>query len=652
MPWRDWFERAREYHLGGFRLRRWPIAESVDSPGRRKSLPRAWVWWLLLVFCGSETGFPGAVPHVLNYQGRLYTPQGTFTGTGWFKFALIRSETGQVLWRNAPDADADGEPDQPVPVWVERAVFSVGLGDPTLTNMAPLQAELFLAGPMVLRVWFSEVADRFEQLQPDTPVRTVAYALVAATVPDGSLTAAKFAPGTLATSNLVGTLLPHHLPALDASLLATGTVSPDRLPPALMDQLQHLQNEVVRLQAALQALETGGTPGLIQGSVAVSALARDLRMESLGLRLFDVTPLAAWVRGPLEGEPAARWGHTTLWTGEEVFVWGGEVAAQTYVNTGWLYAPRSDRWRPVNPAMAPTARTGHGAVWTGREVIVWGGFGQAGSDTGYRADGGRYHLQEQKWRPLSQSGSPQGRVEMVVEWTGRFMLVWGGRNASGVLQDGALYDPVEDRWLPLPTEGAPAARADARSAWTGTELLVWGGYDATGERGDGGRLTFDPNGLPIAWRALSTAGAPGARRGHVAVWSGTIWLIWGGLRLGQVLNDGARYDPQTDTWDTLPDHEAPAARHSAAAVWSGEEMLLWGGSGAGEISLASGAGFDPSSLTWRALSERGAPRPRSRAGMVWTGEELIVFGGRSNDGAGAGLERLNPRPILYWYRKP
>src|SRR5438309_2119391 len=42
-----------------------------------------------------------------------------------------------------------------------------------------------------------------------------------------------------------------------------------------------------------------------------------------------------------------------------------------------------DRWRPFDAARAPSAREGHTAVWTGSEMIIWGG-GIAGMNTGMR----------------------------------------------------------------------------------------------------------------------------------------------------------------------------------------------------------------------------------------------------------------------------
>ena len=54
-----------------------------------------------------------------------------------------------------------------------------------------------------------------------------------------------------------------------------------------------------------------------------------------------------------------------------MIVWGGSVGAP--FNTGGRYQPSADSWRATSLTNAPAARFGHTAVWTGSEMIVWGG---------------------------------------------------------------------------------------------------------------------------------------------------------------------------------------------------------------------------------------------------------------------------------------
>ena len=52
-------------------------------------------------------------------------------------------------------------------------------------------------------------------------------------------------------------------------------------------------------------------------------------------------------------------------------LWGG--ADLDYFNTGGKYNPGTDSWTATSIVSAPDARDGHTAVWTGSEMIVWGG---------------------------------------------------------------------------------------------------------------------------------------------------------------------------------------------------------------------------------------------------------------------------------------
>ena len=58
--------------------------------------------------------------------------------------------------------------------------------------------------------------------------------------------------------------------------------------------------------------------------------------------------------------------------------------------TGGRYDPVADTWIPTNTVDAPIAREGHTAVWTGNQMIVWGG---EGLTDGSLDSGGRYCAQ-------------------------------------------------------------------------------------------------------------------------------------------------------------------------------------------------------------------------------------------------------------------
>ncbi len=198
---------------------------------------------------------------------------------------------------------------------------------------------------------------------------------------------------------------------------------------------------------------------------------------------------------------------------------------------------------------------------------------------------------------------------------------------------GAARAATPDSWVPTAASGAPAARAYHVAVWTGSRMIVWGGI-GSGEDplADGG--VYDP--VAKAWVPVSRVGAPSARALATAVWTGDRMIVFGGLNKSGTLNDGAAYDPATDSWTPISSAGAPSPRSQHTAVWTGTEMIVWGGF-ANELDppyvpVASGAAYDPSTDTWRPTTLAHAPPPRASHVAVWTGDRMIVWGGSSGDG--------------------
>lgn len=103
-----------------------------------------------------------------------------------------------------------------------------------------------------------------------------------------------------------------------------------------------------------------------------------------------------------------------------MIVWGGGDASGRSA-TGAAYFPATDSWTalPTSP-LAP--RQGHTAVWTGSEMIVWGG------ETGpFVNTGARYSPSGNSWTATTTTGAPPGRDNHTSVWTGSRMFIWGGR---------------------------------------------------------------------------------------------------------------------------------------------------------------------------------------------------------------------------------
>lgn len=194
---------------------------------------------------------------------------------------------------------------------------------------------------------------------------------------------------------------------------------------------------------------------------------------------------------------------------------------------------------------------------------------------------------------------------------------------------------VPNGWRPM-MRGPLAGRTQAQAAWSGREVLIWGGIG--GDIYDDG-AAYDP--ATDSWRPLPPAPLR-ARYDGASAWTGNRFFVWGGYgpmtdpddhgspAVPGPRDDGALFDPSTQGWTRVS--PAPlSARSRPSAVWSAatREVIIWGGVGAGGSAggvLADGAAFNPSTGTWRLL----APFPlgdRWNQTAVWTGSRMMILGG-------------------------
>jgi len=329
--------------------------------------------------------------------------------------------------------------------------------------------------------------------------------------------------------------------------------------------------------------------------------------------------------------PFKRADHTAVWTGTEMIVWGGAYTGATvYPNTGGRYNPSTDSWTVTSTANAPPGRWGHTAIWTGNEMIIWAGVeGQFAVNTG-----ARYNPVTNSWRATSTTNAPVPGGGYTAVWTGSEMIVWTGPNGGG------KYNPNTNSWTAISNINAPTLQSGHSAVWTGSEMIVWGGtvtcqiFFQCGTN-TGGR--YNPN--TDSWTATSTANAPAGRYAHTAVWTGSEMIVWGGLvdyPFFIVFNDGGKYNPSTNSWTAISTTNAPSERTAYTAVWTGSEMIIWGGNGAGGGngdwgSLNTGGKYNPVTNGWTSTSTTNAPTARDGHTAVWTGSRMIVWGGDYND---------------------
>ena len=426
--------------------------------------------------------------------------------------------------------------------------------------------------------------------------------------------------------------------------------------PILADRFMREQYANYKLLHAL-SFETS-----LKGKIAVPVLCEAEKSYEMPF-IFETSNSEGWLstsRGA--NVPSPRWGHTAVWTGMEMIIWGGDgYGYEQDNNTGGAYIPSTDSWIPTSTgANVPDGREGHTAVWTGCEMIVWGGFCYGQETNYFLSTGGRYNPSTDSWIPASiGSNVPDARAYHTAIWTGTEMIIWGGLGGiwNWYLSTGGRYNPSTDSWIPTSIgENVPSERDGHTAVWTGTEMLIWGGGgvgDSISGPASGGRY----NPPTDSWITTSTgADTPGFRMDHTAVWAGTEMIVWGGgYAMGAnfyPFSSGGQYSPAKDSWvATSMGMNVPSTRSGHTAVWTEFEMIVWGGQDADYHLLDDGGCYNPMTDSWDSTSI-GPNVPSARFGhtAVWTGRAMIIWGGLDesgyhNDGGIYFPESPHTRPV-------
>jgi N-acetylneuraminic acid mutarotase len=339
--------------------------------------------------------------------------------------------------------------------------------------------------------------------------------------------------------------------------------------------------------------------------------------------------------GPLRG----RHGAGVVWTGREMVVWGGAWRAgnaSIWLDDGAAYDPVGDRWRSIaNSPLGP--REEALAVWTGREVLVWGGRPGTEAKYGYNdfVDGALYDPARNTWRPMAEFPlGPRWGARAV--WSGTVLVVWGGARADEPedaprLADGAAYDPARNEWKKLPDSPLTPRLTPLGAAWNGSVLLSWG-YGQENAPQPGSAL-YDPAGSK--WRPA--APAPAGELDRCSDAPGCVGIQAGNSVLFS--SDGLAWDPSADRWKKIAASPFVAPQlDGEARAWTGSRFMVFGGGvyegGDGPEPppariRTDGAAYDPAADRWETLP----PAPlagRARARAVWTGREFIVWGGEAD----------------------
>lgn len=361
-----------------------------------------------------------------------------------------------------------------------------------------------------------------------------------------------------------------------------------------------------------------GALGLARSDAPRAGPLEVRQMQRTDVPSAAVEPEVAWApprpgtwRQLPAGPLSARGGHSMIWTGADVIVWGGADWNGRPLTDGAAFDPATGRWRLL-PEGGPRDVVTR-AVWTGVDMV-----------TVSATETVRYDPRRERWRTAPTLPLPAGHtvtdrvvaagdaVVVVTEPVTRddapavFALDSGAdgwrRLADPpvrltvehvVLADGDdvhILGPVDE----LRTASVILRLGDEAPTWTptrsppglegrdlrkllgaaGDRIVLWGAsadgqsnYAAVRD-GSGWRL-LDPGPLPATWAAES-------------LWMDDRLLVW-----DRLANHGAILDPVGNRW-TRVDRPPVPVRLPRPAVWTTSGLFVWGAHGAG------GAMYTPS----------------------------------------------------------
>jgi hypothetical protein len=258
----------------------------------------------------------------------------------------------------------------------------------------------------------------------------------------------------------------------------------------------------------------------------------------------------------------------------------------------------------------------------GKRVIAWGAFRAKDKRMWSFASVSVRDLPSGESTPVDRLHMPSVRTRFTrLELGDRYYFIWGGERlwtrpgqpGRTTLNDGAILDVPGARWIPIAMAGAPSPRRDAKAVWTGSRFVVLGGIDWTQtpvQRLDGGM--YDP--ASRRWTALPGGAFLDDYYSYITA-TGSVVVLMG--------NPSA---PRAHVLDLATKRWRAIRLPSEAVGIRPRGMLPDGRLVMTAKDLSWVALFDPSTGAWQPSS---APplQGRSSFKVAFTGRRLLVWGG-------------------------
>ena len=314
------------------------------------------------------------------------------------------------------------------------------------------------------------------------------------------------------------------------------------------------------------------------------------------------------------------------WKGAEVVTEGATIKVKVGSETGGTTSshgdPENAGVRPIKwiaRANLPLPHRNGKAVSSGEKIYFMGGYCPA-TEEDFESSNYEYDPQKDSW--TAKAKIPVGRSNFALASLGRKIFVIGG---DPLLPNNDLYLTDENRWEGLAPLSIPRQQIDC--GIIGSKVYVVGGRI----RDPNAPITPTVEIYDIAKNSWTLGHPmPEARHGvQVAVVEGKLYAIGGGhdqRQGGTVSSAFERYDPEANTWESLPDLPFPILVPGIAVV--GENIFVLGGSTVENGSWTASEKvcfYDVRRKQWGMAS--ALPKRIQFAGVAVIDDRIYVIGG-------------------------
>src|SRR5690606_19252808 len=146
------------------------------------------------------------------------------------------------------------------------------------------------------------------------------------------------------------------------------------------------------------------------------------------------------------------------------------------LDTGAIYAPRTDKWSPVaNDPASPRPRELASAVWTGTHILVVGGLER----NQYLRDAALYDPKSNRWTSIESAPTPRARG-IAGSVDGVVVLLQGITSNGNTEVAAERYDLDKKRWSVAGDGGDSSGHWSSAIAFGKDGVFVYGGNSHAG----------------------------------------------------------------------------------------------------------------------------------------------------------------------------